>query len=42
MQIGVIAIRFRQRNVAMKIVNFILKEDDPKEGIEPLPRDKRY
>ena len=41
MQIGVIAIRFRQGKVAMKIVNFIFKEDDPKEGKEPLPRDKR-
>ena len=25
----------------MKIVNFILKEDDLKEGKEPLPRDER-
>jgi len=25
----------------MKIMNFILKEDDPKEGKEPLQHDKR-
>ena len=35
------AIRFRQRNVVVKIVNFILKEDDLKEGKESLPRDRR-
>ena len=30
------------RNVDVKIVNFILKKDDLKEGKEPLPRDRRY
>ena len=29
------------RNVDVKIVNFILKKDDLKEGKEPLPCDKR-
>ena len=35
------AIRFRRRNVVVKIVTFILKEDDSKESKEPLLRDKR-